>query len=334
MIVVALSAAGGKAPDWVQMIPFGEHDTDKGKVILDAAGAAAVLEYYSSRKTDPVVDYEHQTLKGVQAPAAGWIEELEDRGGDGIWAKVDWCKRARELLEAREYRYLSPVMLLDQTRRVVRLLGAGLTNFPALDGMVPVVAKRETGGGDAAKPKEEGITMKNILIALGLKENAAESEAVTAIDALKEAAGRMIPVACKGLLTALGLPETATESEAVGTVTAMKSGSDNLTALTAQVKDLREKLAARDADELALAALKGGKISPGQLDWAKKYAAEDPEGFKVFAAKAPVVAQPGEGGKPPADNPQDGEPTAAELVACSQLGIPVETFKKHNKRAA
>jgi len=336
-LLVALSAAGGKVPEWVQLIPFGQSKTEKGEILLDEAAAQDVLNYYKSRKNDPVVDYEHQTLTGKEAPAAGWLTAMESRGAEGVWGKVEWCKRAAEFLAGREYRYLSPVMLLDQkTRRVKALLQAALTNFPAIDGMAPVVAKQDTqdpaAAGEAGKNEEEGITMNKIMEALGLAATATENEAMAAITTLKEAAGKM-PVACKAVMEALGLKEDAKESEVTGTIVAMKTGSASAGDLAAQVKSLSDRLAARDAEELVQLAMKDGKIAPAQAEWAKKYASTDPEGFKVFAAKAPVVVPQGEHGKPPATPPESQELNASELVACKQLGITAEQYKKHNKKA-
>ncbi len=331
--VLAMSTDGAKVPEVVQLLPFGEHKTDKGMVVLDKAGADMVMEFYkANHKTEPVIDYEHQTLDGVIAPAAGWITALENRGADGIWGRVSWNKRAADMLGNREYRYLSPVFLRDKKNRVVKFLHAALTNTPALDGMEPVVAKQDVNGAAAANQKEDTIKMENILKALGLAATATADEAMAAINGLKETAGR-VTVACKGVLTALGLNDGASESEAVGTIVAMKSGSDKTPELAAQVKALSDKLAARDADELVQVALKAGKISPAQIDWAKNYAKTDPEGFSVFAAKAPAVVPMGNNDKEPAPKKDSQELTEAEVVACKQLGVSAESFKKHNKTA-
>jgi phage I-like protein len=332
VLFLALSTDGGKVPEWVQIIPFGEHNTDKGLVILDNAGAAEVLENYKAMVNDLVIDYEHQTLTGKEAPAAGWIGQLENRGKDGIWANVAWCKRAAAMLESREYRYLSPVMLLDKKRRVRSLHSAALTNTPAIDGMEPVVAKQDVNGGDAAIHKEDSIKMDKILNALGLAATATEEEVIAAVNALKAAAGA-IPVACKGVITALGLKDGANESEVVGTIVAMKSGSDKVTELSAKVTELTGQLTAITAEELVQVALKAGKITAGQLDWARDYAKRDAEGFKVFSAKAPAAVPIGEDHKQPADKKEAAELSVPELAVCKQLGVSAEAFKKHNAKA-
>ena len=96
---------------------------------------------------DLVIDYEHQSLQGERAPAAGWIKDLEARD-DGLWARVDWTQQARDYLEKKEYRYFSPVLRLDpETRRPIALMHVGLTNVPAIKHLPPLVAR---WGGEAA----------------------------------------------------------------------------------------------------------------------------------------------------------------------------------------
>ncbi|MCL8054463.1 phage protease, partial [Pseudomonas aeruginosa] len=69
---------------------------------IDAASAAAVIERARSRKTPPVLDYEHQTLKkeqnGQPAPAAGRFLDFEWREGSGLWGRVEYTARAAKLI--------------------------------------------------------------------------------------------------------------------------------------------------------------------------------------------------------------------------------------------
>ena len=130
----------------IQLIPFGYHVTSKGDFLLDEEALKLVVNTFDLQVNDLVVDYEHQTLSGKKAPAAGWIKKLMDRGKQGLWGVVDWTERARDYLGRKEYRYLSPVFLKRQSDgRVVRLLNAGLTNAPEIDGMVALVNKSGFG---------------------------------------------------------------------------------------------------------------------------------------------------------------------------------------------
>ena len=326
VLSLVIASEGDKAPEEVQLLPFGVHKTCKGTFTLDKPGAEQIMTLFRAKKNDAVIDYEHQTDHDVIAPAAAWITELVNKGEKGIWGKVNWCKRAEDMVVNREYRYLSPVFIADAAGRILKFCHAALTNDPAFDGMEPIVAK-ETGG-NAETQKEENLKMKNILELLGLAATATEEEALNAIKALKEAAASGA-VACKNVLEALGMKSGATESEVTGTIMAMKSGSDKTPELVVKVQQLTAKLAEREADDLVEVAMKSGKISPAQTEWAKNYATKDPEGFKVFTAKAATVV-PGPATPPPPANPA-GELNADQLVICKQLHITPEQFKKHNK---
>jgi phage I-like protein len=73
---------------------------------------------------DLPVDDEHQNdkpeakLKGP-VPAAGWIKEMRS-DETGIWGRVEWTATARELIERKEYRYLSPVILHNKAGQIMR----------------------------------------------------------------------------------------------------------------------------------------------------------------------------------------------------------------------
>jgi phage I-like protein len=150
-VITALTTQAGQVPEWVRLLPLGEVPLGDGREPLwvDQEALAAMVAHFQERGLDLVVDYEHQTLSGRKAPAAGWIRELEIRIAgetpapqDGLWARVEWTATARQHLAAREYRYFSPVLRLeDKTRRPLALLHAALTNTPAINGLTPLVAK-------------------------------------------------------------------------------------------------------------------------------------------------------------------------------------------------
>jgi phage I-like protein len=309
----------GAVPDEIQVIPFGSHTTSKGDFVSDAQSQALVIAEYEVRQNDMVIDYEHQTLLDVQAPAAGWVKGrigLEDRGEAGIWAKVDWTDKAREYIANREYRYVSPVFSVRKSdNRVVALLNVALTNQPNIDGMVPIVNKRNLNQeevmlrkqicnklgcpetctdeellttldnkmGDGGKGKEMAC---KLLTDLGLAEDATTENAVKAIATLKDQASVM---ASKDVRSALGLSDTSSVGEATAVILAMKQGDSNGMVLAGKVATLETQLKKRDADEVVELAMKEGKVTPAQREWADKYAASDLEGFRTFASKAPVV---------------------------------------------
>jgi phage I-like protein len=127
---------GGEPPEAFQVFPDGEYTYDwKGKAataICDSDSRAAIVALFRERGNDLVIDYEHQTLDGDKAPAAGWIKDLEDRGEAGLWAHVEWTNEAAQYLRTGEYRYDSPVFDVDpETGRITALHHVALTNWPA-----------------------------------------------------------------------------------------------------------------------------------------------------------------------------------------------------------
>ena len=169
--------------------------------------------------------------------------------------------------------------------------------------------------------------MKKLFALLGLKDDATEDQAVEAVNTLKSATAL---VANKTVLETLGLKEGASESEVTGTILAMKQTHEQHGGLAQKVEKLTKDLAARDASELVALAMKDGKITPAQEPWAKEYATRDPEGFKVFVAKAPVVIHTGDvsGGQKPAGG--EGGIDEMQAMVNKQLGLDTETFKKYN----
>ncbi|WP_438805125.1 phage protease [Sodalis sp. (in: enterobacteria)] len=56
---------------------------------------------------------------GQPAPAAGWYSQLEWVEGLGLFAvDVEWTERARTLIAAGEYRFVSPLFQYDRQGNV------------------------------------------------------------------------------------------------------------------------------------------------------------------------------------------------------------------------
>ena len=125
----------GTVPEEIKILPLGHVHSQKGEFDVDDESVALIQKRFKDRKVDLVIDYEHQTLKDVQAPAGGWIEDIY-KGEDAVIAKVRWTDRAKEYIKNREYRYLSPVVMVREAdKKAVSLHSAALTNTPAIDGM-------------------------------------------------------------------------------------------------------------------------------------------------------------------------------------------------------
>lgn len=308
----------------IQLLPYGRVVTDKGEFLVDEESIRMIIEAFNLRVNDMVVDYEHQTLKDMIAPAAGWISELIDRGKEGLWAKVKWTERAADLIRNDEYRYISPVISVRKSDgRVIAVHSAGLTNTPAIDGMAPLAAKKTL--------KEEGIEMdflKRLALKLGLAEDANEGDIEKAVDQAIEGskAGAKL-VAHKDVLGLLELPEGASLEEVKAKILSLKNPSGYVR--VEEFNALKQRLQMKERDELVAKALESGKVAPAQRAWAEEYALKDPAGFKAFLEVAPVVVPVGKEIAGSKDGRKPEGIDEIQTMVNKLLGISNEQFKKY-----
>lgn len=326
----------GGAPEVISVLPFGHVVSQKGEFDVDEESLAAMKEQIAQRGVDLVVDYEHQTLTGERAPAAGWVKELFAEDGH-IKARVEWTIPAKQYLENKEYRYLSPVITVRKSdNKATGLHSLALTNTPAIAGMTPIVNSSTFQGGETNMNE----LIKKIAAALGLGEDADEEQILTALSAcveenkaLKEAAEGGKPedqddgiVANKSVCELLGLKAGASTADVAASIMALKGGVDG------RVKALEEKLADRDAEEAVELALKSGKITPAQRGWAKGYALKSPDGFKEFLEKAPQAVPMSEIAGGDALALKGNKPDEATMLVCKQLGVSAEDVQKYGMK--
>lgn len=338
-------------PETIPVLPLGHVVSSKGEFDVDGESFRAMQEQIAERGVDLVVDYEHQTLKGCEAPAAGWVKELKLEDGQ-IRARVQWTPRGAQYLKNREYRYLSPVVNVRRTdSKAVGLHSLALTNTPAVRGMNPIVNSENFD-------PEGGETMdiiKKLAGLLGLGEDSCETEVLEALEACiagnkasrKESGensaakkeGVQEPpaaddsvVANKAVCELLGLKAGAPASDVSAKIMELKGGTIDGINILAELKALKAQNAQRDAGDAVTLALKEGKITPAQKEWAQGYALGDPEGFKAFMEKAPRIVPMGtvlpEDGKALKDAPID----EATLMVCKQMGISIEDLKKYGMK--
>ena len=332
-------------PSEIKILPLGRVHSQKGDVTVDDESVELIRKQFKDRKLDLVIDYEHQTLADVQAPAGGWIKDIY-KGDDALIAKVEWTPKATEYLKNKEYRYLSPVVMVrKRDQKATALHSVALTNTPAIDGMFPVVNSLTI-----EDYSEGGTTMdlKEIAKALGLPETATEEEVKKAVEEAGKAAQKIKEMEGKGegstgegadasaevvanstILKLLELDENAKTEDVAASIMALKTGGDKATAAT--VLALKEKIERKEAEEAVQLALKEGKITAAQTDWAREYALKDADGFKKFMDKAVAVVPQGKMALKDAlaDNTKTDDVDMAILKNC---GISKEDMEKYYKK--
>lgn len=266
-------------PEVIRVLPKGHVSSTKGDFEVDDRDIAGIIRQFKARRLDLVIDYEHQTLSDVQAPAAGWIKDLYP-GEDALMARVEWTPKGREYIANKEYRYLSPVVLVrkaDQHAAVFH--SAALTNTPAITGMFAIINSDALSIEEEEEPKME---LSALIQLLGLEEGTTEEDVLKRIKELVQQAGKEGQdgqegqdgkedpakdgtqlVANKTVLDLLGLPENARTEDVTARIMAFKAGDQ---ALQQRVKELEKQAASQKAQELVGLAMKDGKLSPAQKE--------------------------------------------------------------------
>lgn len=296
----------GGCPDRIRILPVGAVNSEKGSFTVDEESYRAMKAEMQRRGIDIVIDYEHQTLKDVQAPAGGWVKELIYTP-EAIEAKVEWTPKAQEYLKNKEYRYLSPVVLTRKSdNKAVALHSLALTNTPAINGMFAIVNSADADTDINDDTGGNGMDLQKIKELLGLPADAADEAVMNEL--LKKLGGEekkdgegdaesggdknteTETVANSVILGLLGLPDGAKTEDVAGKIMALKAGADSQ---KQEIEDALNRIKDHEAEEAVMTALKAGKITAAQKDWAKAYALKDRTGFDSFVEKAPVVVPVG-----------------------------------------
>lgn len=278
-LVLTCTAEVNGIPDKIKILPFGDVKSQKGNFIVDDDSFRQIKNNFKKRGLDLVIDYEHQTLENIQAPAGGWIKDLE-KEGDAIVAKVEWTPKAKEYLKNKEYKYLSPVVLVRKSdNKAVVLHSVALTNTPAIDNMYPIINSIDLKQYDE---EEKQMDLKELAKQLGLPEDATEEQIKEVLAKVAEAAKKAQEnknsdnnpskteelekadetkkeentevVANKTILGALGLKEDAKTEDVAAVIVSLKNS-------VADVNALKEKIQKDESKQVVMKALKAGKIT-------------------------------------------------------------------------
>lgn len=311
-----------EAPDEIKILPLGTVHSQKGDFVVDDESFDLINRHFENRGLDLVIDYEHQTLKDVQAPAGGWIKKLV-KTNDAIAAQVEWTAKAKQYLENKEYKYLSPVVICRKSDgKAVALHSVALTNTPAIDGMFALVNSIDISSPDGAEGGSR-MELKKIVALLGLPADATEADVEKAIQELKKQEKTEEVVANKTIMDLLELKGDAKTEDVAAKIMELKGTADKTK--DEMILELKRRMDERDAEELVTMALKQGKISAAQKAWAKEYALKDAEGFQAFVAKAPAVVPIGKTGS--AGYQKEETDTELDPKILKNLGVSMEDIK-------
>lgn len=319
ILSIALNEAGA-APEWIELIPAGfDVQGRDGRAWINPDPQGVVTATAADAHPLPL-DWEHATEsrapQGLDAPAAGWIEETAVRDGGAIWGRVDWTLRGRTMVEAREYRFISPVFAYDKVTGVIRrLVSAALTNTPNL----VLTALNREGATDITREQEKPLSIATQLAAvLGLSAGATDDQIVNAVTEAK-AANRSVD-----------LTNYAPRSELTTAINRAEKAE-------ADLKAKADEDHAKAIDAALAAAQDAGKIIPASVDDYRAMCSVEGglERFTNLVKTMPVIAGAAESrasNKAESANAGSGL-TDEERAVCRALGQDEATFKPTQKKA-
>jgi len=315
--------AGKKVKELISIAKFGRNDytidgiedhfdmsEDHAKKIID--------EFYKrNRKDGLVIDYDHSTLDEEKAhsgnaPASGWVKDLI-LGEDGLYGKVkEWTKPALERLGAGEYKYISPVLSIDELTKTPSVLHSiGLTNHPAMHCSEAIAMNDKSYATEEAKlfrkSKSNLVDIKQTIEALQVELDKGINNIISLTDdtefsaSAKSFINKLNPAKQKvksfsdTTKKLLALSDNANENDIDRRIkkliafkdTAMAQIKTRNNELLNAHEEIAELKAFNDATTIVNSSIVNGKILEANRDWAMDLAIREPKRFNDFILKAP-----------------------------------------------
>lgn len=304
---IALNSVGG-VPNQIQLLPAGHVVGRDGRQFTNDQ-PNEIVSHFQVDSGDAVIDYEHSTdfAMGDSAPAAGWIKQMHVRDDGEIWADVEWTSRAANYISNKEYRYISPVLMVreDQANRVVAVIRASLTNAPNLH--LKALNKPQNPQPHTEQPAMDKDQRKALCQMLKLNGEASDKSILDAVKTLQD-----------DTKIALNKAEQPDNTKFVP-IADYQSVTTQLEEATVELNKQQEADVEAEVD----AAIAAGKVAPSSKSYHVAACKADGglEAFRVLVKSSPKhpAAQSGD---------TDGQPVTektslnkSELKIAKQLGL-------------
>lgn len=251
--------------DWVLIVSEGRYlNHHNGPHEVTREHLEQMLAHYETTSTELHVDYDHRSIYDGDTKASGWSAELRltDRGLE--MKRPEFTAAARQAIEDREYRYFSPVYVLeseqkDGTPGGARLVNVALTSLPYFD-----QHEIDPIGNNAGKPDpDEGsqpplfMEREKLIEMLGLPADATDDQIEAALKAKKQEPENKPDAELEAAKANSAKPEGDDVADRIAALE---------TKLQAQETASTEAAAKTKADELVDAAVTAGKVLPADRE--------------------------------------------------------------------
>ena len=262
----------------------------------------------NQRKIDMVIDYEHATLKskntGDPAPAAGWLKSAGFTYIEGVGlcsTDFEWLDKAKAHIEAKEYKYISPVFLYSKTGDVTALINVALTNTPALDQLPEAKLAAAAQELFAQNSPQQDSTMEELLEQLrwmlNLPLSATAEEVMAELGKLQaqisDKTGVAVAANSQNLydaLNAIDQLKIAANSQATPDLTQFVPMAVYQEAV-AKAGNADAVMKAKEIDDLITAACSDGRLTgDATINWVKDQARTNPDFVKTHLEGLPKIA--------------------------------------------
>lgn len=181
-IALCFDLASETVPEWLPLIPAGSFTGRDGRA-WNNNNPQLVVDTFNKAQRHVPVDINHSTElkapKGEEAPAVGFVEEMEVRDG-AVWGRMHWNSDGVAHLNSERYRYYSPAFHYDKQGGVYKISSVALANKHNLFELPALNHENEPEPENPAMP-----VPLSIATALALNTEATEADAVAAINQLK-----------------------------------------------------------------------------------------------------------------------------------------------------
>lgn len=275
--------------------------------ILTPERGRQIVAALNQRKIDTVIDYEHATLKSKQtgdpAPAAGWLKSAGFTYIEGVGlcsTNFEWLQKAKDHIEAKEYKYISPVFLYDSTGAITTLINVALTNTPALDQLPEAklaAAAQEFFAQNLPQDSKMDELLEQLRWMLNLPLSATAEEILAELGKLqqqiKEKTGVALAANSQNLFDAIDAIEQL--KLAVNSQSTPDPSKYVPIAMYNEAKAQAASVATngneKEIKELITAACSDGRLTGNAaIAWANDFAIRDLVGFKAHLEGIPKIA--------------------------------------------